>query len=123
MLETGQVGYFLSNMKTVSDAQIGDTFFQEGKKMEPYPGYESPKPVVFCGIYPEDVDDYEDLEKSLKKLCLTDGSVRLQYESSVALGSGFRCGFLGMLHMDVFRQRLKEEFNLSAIVTQPNVSY
>ena len=123
ILETGQVGYFLSNMKSVSDAQIGDTFFQEGKKIEPYPGYETPKAVVFAGIYPEVVDDYEELEKSLKKLCLTDGSVKLQYESSVALGSGFRCGFLGMLHMDVFRQRLQEEYDLAAIVTQPNVSY
>ena len=75
LLQTGQVGYFLSNMKSVSDAEIGDTFFQEGNKIEPYPGYEAPKSVVFSGIYPEDVDDYEELEKSLNKLCLTDGSV------------------------------------------------
>lgn len=122
-LQTGQVGYFISNMKSVSDAKVGDTFYQEGKKIEPYPGYESPKSVVFAGIYPEAAADYDDLEKALKKISLTDGSVQLQYESSAALGSGFRCGFLGMLHMDVFRQRLKEEYDLAAIVTQPNVSY
>jgi GTP-binding protein LepA len=79
--------------------------------------------VVFAGIYPEDADDYEDLEKALEKLCLTDASVKLTYESSAALGSGFRCGFLGMLHMDVFRQRLKDEFGITAIVTQPSVAY
>ena len=79
--------------------------------------------MVFAGIYPEDPDDYEDLEKALTKLCLTDGSVEMSYESSAALGSGFRCGFLGMLHMDVFRQRLKDEHSISAIITQPSVSY
>lgn len=102
-LKTGQVGYFVSNMKEVADAKIGDTFYVEGNQVEPFPGYEMPQAVVFAGVYPEDPDDYEDLEKSLQKLCLTDSSVTLQYESSAALGSGFRCGFLGMLHMDVFR--------------------
>lgn len=110
-------------MKSVGDAHIGDTFFQEGKAVEPFPGYDKPLQVVFAGIYPEDADDYEELEKALKKLCLTDASVQMNYESSAALGSGFRCGFLGMLHMDVFRQRLHEEFDLKAIVTTPNVSY
>jgi len=123
LLTLGQVGYFLSNMKSVADAEIGDTFFVEGNKVEPFPGYKSPQAVVFAGIYPEDPDDYEDLEKALTKLCLTDGSVEMQFESSTALGSGFRCGFLGMLHMDVFRQRLKEEHSINAIVTQPSVSY
>jgi len=110
-------------MKQVSEAQIGDTFYTEGNKIEAFPGYEQPQAVVFAGVYPEDPDDYEDLEKALKKLCLSDGSVALQYEASAALGSGFRCGFLGMLHMDVFRQRLDEEHDLRAIMTQPNVSY
>jgi translation elongation factor EF-4 len=110
-------------MKQVSEAQIGDTFYSEGNKIEAFPGYEQPQAVVFAGVYPEDPDDYEDLEKALKKLCLSDGSVTLQYEASAALGSGFRCGFLGMLHMDVFRQRLDEEHDLRAIMTQPNVSY
>ena len=103
ILKPGQVGYFLSNMKIIADAHIGDTFFQEGQLIEPFPGYDDPLQVVFAGIYPEDADDYEELEKGLKKLCLTDASVQLKYESSAALGSGFRCGFLGMLHMDVFR--------------------
>ena len=76
-------------------------------------------PVVFAGVYPEDPDDYEDLEKALKKLCLTDASVHLQYEASAALGSGFRMGYLGMLHMDVFRQRLDEEHDLRAIIRNP----
>lgn len=79
--------------------------------------------MVFAGIYPEDPDDYEELEKSLRKLCLTDASVTFNYESSAALGSGFRCGFLGMLHMDVFRQRLKDEHEMEAIMTSPTVSY
>lgn len=123
LLTQGQVGYFLSNMKSVSDAQVGDTFFKEGAKVQPFPGYKTPQAVVFAGIYPEDPDDYEDLEKALTKLCLTDGSVEMSYESSAALGSGFRCGFLGMLHMDVFRIRLKDEHSISAIITQPSVSY
>ena len=75
MLKTGQVGYFLSSMKVVADAQIGDTFYQEPNKIVPFPGYDRPMPVVFAGVYPEDPDDYEDLEKALKKLCLTDASV------------------------------------------------
>lgn len=73
--------------------------------------------MVFSGIYPEDPDDYEELEKSLRKLCLTDGSVEIKYETSAALGSGFRCGFLGMLHLDVFRQRLFDEYDVSPIIT------
>jgi GTP-binding protein LepA len=79
--------------------------------------------MVFAGIYPEDPDDYEELEKSLQKLCLTDGSVAFNYESSAALGSGFRCGFLGMLHLDVFRQRLEDEHDIIAIITAPTVTY
>lgn len=79
--------------------------------------------MVYSGIYPEDPDDYEELEKSLKKLCLTDGSISISYESSAALGSGFRCGFLGMLHLDVFRQRLIDEYDMSAIITQPSITY
>lgn len=94
-------------MKSLSEAKIGDTFFNElevnKEEIEPFPGYEQPQSMVFSGIYPEDPDDYEDLEKALQKLQLTDGSVEIQYESSAALGSGFRCGFLGMLHLDVFR--------------------
>jgi GTP-binding protein LepA len=93
-------------MKSVKDAHIGDTFFKDGEKVEPYPGYEKPQSVVYAGMYPESPDDYDELHRALDKLCLSDGSVEVQFESSAALGSGFRCGFLGLLHMDVFRQRL-----------------
>jgi len=125
-LPEGQVGYFLSNMKTLSEAQIGDTFYDDrvGKDaIQPFPGYEQPQSMVFSGIYPEDPDDYEELERSLQKLCLTDGSIEVSYESSAALGSGFRCGFLGMLHLDVFRQRLIDEYEINAIITQPSITY
>lgn len=93
-------------MKSVADAHIGDTFYDERinkKDVKAFPGYITQKPMVFAGIYPEDPTEYEDLLKALHKLCLTDGSVHLNYEQSAALGSGFRCGFLGMLHLDVFR--------------------
>lgn len=113
-------------MKSVSDAHIGDTFYDEKvnkSEIEAFPGYAMPQPMVFAGIYPEDPDDYEELEKSLQKLCLTDGSVTFNYESSAALGSGFRCGFLGMLHLDVFRQRLDDEHDMISIITAPTVSY
>lgn len=125
-LRQGQVGYFLSNMKSVSEANIGDTFFDDSvakKEIEAFPGYETPQSMVFSGIYPEDPDDYEELEKSLRKLALTDGSVEINYESSAALGSGFRCGFLGMLHLDVFRQRLVDEYEIVPIITQPSITY
>ena len=105
-LPQGQVGYFISNMKSVSEAHIGDTFFNDTvakEEIEPFPGYEQPQSMVFSGIYPSIPDDYDDLQKALQRLCLTDGSVTVQYEASAALGSGFRCGFLGMLHLDVFR--------------------
>ena len=123
VLKAGQVGYFLSNMKTIGDAHIGDTFYQEGSQIEPFPGYDQPKPVVFAGIYPEDPDDYEELQKSLDVLRLNDASVSIQFEASAALGSGFRCGFLGMLHMDVFRQRLLEEHDIDVIITNPSGAY
>ena len=125
-LQQGQVGYLLSNMKTVAEANIGDTFFDDKvskEDIEAFPGYETPQSMVFSGIYPEHPDDYEELEKSLRKLALTDGSVEIQYESSAALGSGFRCGFLGMLHLDVFRQRLIDEYEIEPIITQPSITY
>lgn len=124
-LKTGQVGYILSNMKSIKDAHIGDTFYIEGTRHEitPFPGYEPPQCMVFAGFYPEDATEYENCEKAINALLLTDGSVAFKYESSVALGGGFRLGFLGMLHLDVFRQRLKDEHNMTVIVTNPSVSY
>ena len=125
-LYPGQVGYFLSNMKTVKEAMVGDTFYLESTKRDlilPFPGYDPPQCMVFAGIYPEDPIDYEELEKALMKLCLRDGSVTMGFEASTALGSGFRCGFLGMLHLDVFRQMLEDEYDQVAIITQPSITY
>jgi elongation factor 4 len=110
-------------MKTVQESRIGDTFFIESKEVNPLPGFKPAKPMVYAGIYPEDVNDYIDLEKSIYKLALTDPSVAIFRESSAALGSGFRCGFLGILHMDVFKQRLDDEYGISTIVTSPSVQY
>lgn len=110
-------------MKSVSDAHIGDTFYEEKNRIDPFPGYAQPKPVVFAGIYPEDPDDYEELQKALEMLRINDASVTIQFEASAALGSGFRCGFLGMLHMDVFRQRLMEEHDVDVLITNPSVAY
>lgn len=116
----------MSNMKTVKEANIGDTFFFDQahkENIEPFPGYDTPQPMVFAGMYPEDPDDYEDLERALQKLALTDGSVSISFEQSAALGSGFRLGFLGMLHMDVFRQRMIEEYSIVPIITHPSITY
>lgn len=124
-LGTGQVGYFLSNMKSIHDAHIGDTFYIEGErgKITPFPGYEKPQCMVYAGFFPEMASNYEALEKAIQSVLLTDGSVSFQYHNSLALGGGFRLGFLGMLHMDVFRQRLKDEHNQGVLLTNPNVTY
>lgn len=125
VLKTGQVGYFLSNMKSIKDAHIGDTFYLSGTRdsIEPFPGYEPPQCMVYSGIYPESAMDYEACEKAIQSLLLTDGSISFQYENSAALGGGFRLGFLGMLHLDIFRQRLKDEHGLDIIITHPSVNY
>ena len=125
LLRTGQVGYILSNMKSIKDAHIGDTFYLLGDRadIQPFPGYEPPQCMVYSGIYPEDATEYEACEKAINSLLLTDGSVSFQYENSNALGGGFRLGFLGMLHMDIFRQRLKDEHGVNVIITHPSVNY
>ncbi|MFH1643555.1 MAG: translation elongation factor 4 [bacterium] len=122
-LYTGQVGFVITGMKTVKEARIGDTFFHKSKKVELLPGFKPAKSVVFAGIYPVDTADYEDLRDAIEKLTLNDASVHVEKESSTALGLGFRCGFLGLLHMDVFRQRLEQEYGLSIIATSPTVLY
>lgn len=124
-LRTGQVGYFLSNMKHIQDAHIGDTFYIEGEREQitPFPGYEAPQCMVYAGFYPENATEYENCEKAIKSILLTDGSVAFQYENSAALGGGFRLGFLGMLHMDIIRQRLKDEHSQEVIITHPSVTY
>ncbi len=123
-LEAGEVGYVIAGVKDISDIHIGDTFTHADNRSDnPFPGYHPPQSMVFCGLYPVSPEQYEELRKSLEKLRLNDAAFHFDPESSVALGFGFRCGFLGMLHMEVSQERLEREFNLSLITTAPNVSY
>ncbi len=122
-LFTGQVGFLISGMKTVKEARVGDTFYHTKKPVVALPGFKPAKPMVFAGIYPVDNSDYEDVRDAIEKLTLNDPSVHVEKESSVALGLGFRCGFLGLLHMDVFKQRLEQEYGLTIIATSPTVLY
>ena len=110
-------------MKTVKEARVGDTFYHTKKPVVALPGFKPAKPMVFAGIYPVDNSDYEEVRDAIEKLTLNDPSVHVEKESSVALGLGFRCGFLGLLHMDVFKQRLEQEYGLSIIATTPTVLY
>jgi len=119
----GQVGYIACNMKQSSEAHIGDTLHHVGYAVEPMPGFQPAKAMVFAGIYPVESNDFPKLEESIKRLTLTDRSVTVQRESSSALGQGHRLGFLGSLHMDVFRQRLEDEYEANIIVTAPTVPY
>ena len=122
-LFTGQVGFLISGMKTVKEARVGDTFYHTKKPVVALPGFKPAKPMVFAGIYPVDNSDYEEVRDAIEKLTLNDPSVHVEKESSVALGLGFRCGFLGLLHIDVFKQRLEQEYGLSIIATTPTVLY
>ncbi|KAI0006188.1 GTP-binding protein lepa [Russula compacta] len=119
----GQVGYIACNMKQSSEAHIGDTLYRVGDAVEPMPGFQPAKAMVFAGIYPVESNDFLKLEESIKRLTLTDRSVVVQRESSTALGQGYRLGFLGSLHMDVFRQRLEDEYDANIVVTAPTVPY
>ena len=123
-LEAGDVGYLTGSIKTVADTRVGDTItLAEDPVDEPLPGYKRALPVVFCGIYPADGSDYEALKDALEKLQLNDASISYEPETSVALGFGYRCGFLGLLHMDIIQQRLEREFDLDIVTTAPSVSY
>ncbi len=122
-LFAGQVGYVICGMKTVKEARVGDTIFHTKKAVEPFPGFKPAKPMVFAAIFPVENDVFEQLQDSIEKLTLNDASVKVEKVNSVALGLGFRCGFLGLLHMDVFKQRLEQEYNLSVIITAPSVLY
>lgn len=122
-LYAGQVGYLITGMKTIKEARVGDTIYHYKKPVTLLPGFKPAKPMVFAGIYPIDSDDIEQLQEAIDKLTLNDASVTVEKKSSVALGIGFRCGFLGMLHMDVFKQRLEQEYGLSVIATAPSVLY
>ncbi len=123
-LSAGDVGYFTASIKTVGDTQVGDTVtYAEGGTEEPLPGFQRVSPMVYAGIYPADGAHYGDLRDALDKLQLNDASLVFEPETSVALGFGFRCGFLGLLHMDVIEERLEREFNLDLITTAPSVIY
>ena len=123
-LEAGQVGYFTASIKDVHETQIGDTVpGAENPASEPLPGYRKVRSMVYCGIYTEDGSKYPDLRDALEKLQLNDASLTFEPESSVALGFGFRCGFLGMLHMEVIQERLEREFDLDLVTTLPSVIY
>jgi elongation factor 4 len=122
-LYAGQVGYLISGMKTVKEARIGDTIYHARKEITPFPGFKPAKPMVFAGIYPIDNTEFELLRTAIEKLTLNDASVTVEKKTSAALGLGFKCGFLGLLHMDVFKQRLEQEYNITAIVTAPSVLY
>ncbi|MBR5434258.1 MAG: translation elongation factor 4 [Bacteroidales bacterium] len=124
VVRTGDVGYIISGIKTAREVRVGDTITHRERPCEKaIEGFEEVKPMVFAGIYPIDTEDYEPLRASMEKLQLNDASLTYQPESSAALGFGFRCGFLGLLHMEIIQERLDREFNMSVITTTPNVSY
>ena len=124
VIKTGDVGYLITGIKDAKDVKVGDTITLANEASVPaIEGFEEVKPMVFAGIYPVDTDDYEDLRSSMEKLQLNDASLVFTPESSAALGFGFRCGFLGMLHLEIIQERLQREFNMSVITTVPNVSY
>jgi GTP-binding protein LepA len=123
-LEAGEVGYVITGLKDVSRLRVGDTLTSlEHTAAEPLPGYKDVKPMVFSGLFPTDSDDYPDLRDALERLNLSDAALLYEPETSQALGFGFRCGFLGLLHMEIVRERLEREFDLDLLVTAPNVAY
>ena len=123
-LTAGEVGFVVANVRSVKETRAGDTIFDaDNKASEPLPGYQAVRSFVFAGVYPTDTQQYEDLRDALEKLQLNDASLQYQPESSTALGFGFRCGFLGLLHMEIVQERLEREFNLDLVTTVPSVEY
>jgi GTP-binding protein LepA len=122
-LGPGEVGYLIAGIKDVGQARVGETVTLASRPAEPLVGYRDPKPMVFCGLYPVEGDDFADLREALEKLRLNDSSFTYTPETSGALGFGFRCGFLGLLHMEIIRERLEREYDLALVATAPNVEY
>jgi GTP-binding protein LepA len=122
-LGPGEVGYLVAGIKDVGQARVGETVTNAANPAEPLEGYRDPKPMVFCGLYPVEGDEYADLRDALEKLRLNDSSFNYEPETSSALGFGFRCGFLGLLHMEIVRERLEREYDLELVATAPNVEY
>jgi GTP-binding protein LepA len=122
-LGPGEVGYLIAGIKAVGEARVGETVTTPSTPGAPLPGYRDPKPMVFCGLYPVVGDEYADLREALERLRLNDSSFTYEPETSGALGFGFRCGFLGLLHMEIIRERLEREYDLSLVATAPNVEY
>jgi GTP-binding protein LepA len=123
-MSAGEVGYIITGVKDVSKLRVGDTLTARDRRAsEPLPGYREVRPMVFCGLFPIDTDRYEDLRDALERLALNDAALSYEPETSQALGFGFRCGFLGLLHMDIVRERLEREYDLELLATTPNVSY
>ncbi|MFH1789880.1 MAG: translation elongation factor 4 [bacterium] len=122
-LENGEIGYVVTGLKQIEYCRVGDTIGMSGKNVDPLPGYREVKPMVYAGIFPKEGDDYQALREALDRLKLSDSSLFFEPESSPALGFGFRCGFLGLLHLDIFQERLKREFGLHVLITAPSVAY
>ncbi len=123
-LPAGEVGFLITGVKDVTKLRVGDTLTtSRNPAQEPLPGYREVKPMVFCGLFTIDSDDYPDLRDALEKLSLNDAALSWEPETSDALGFGFRCGFLGLLHMDIVRERLEREYDLELLATMPSVEY
>ena len=123
-LTAGEVGYVITGLKDISELRVGDTLTTDTKPAAaPLPGYKDVKPMVFAGLFPTDSDEYPELRDALERLKLNDAALFYEPETSTALGFGFRCGFLGLLHMEIVRERLEREFDLDLLVTAPNVAY